>query len=88
MAISSNSTPRRNGTRAPEDLPLALRNQAQRYPGRGVNVRRLDHFNLAVDIRANREFFQSALGFRLTEQIVLESGEEAGMWLTFHPQEF
>jgi catechol 2,3-dioxygenase-like lactoylglutathione lyase family enzyme len=67
---------------APEDLRLALKNQAQRYPGCGVNVRRLDHFNLAVDIRANREFFQSALGFRLTEQIGLESGEEAGMWLT------
>ena len=45
--------------------------------------RRLDHFNcLAVDIKANREFFQSYLGFRLTEQIVLDTGEEAGMWLT------
>jgi catechol 2,3-dioxygenase len=48
-----------------------------------VNVRRIDHFNcLAADIRANREFFEQTLGFRLTEQIVLDSGIEAGMWLT------
>jgi catechol 2,3-dioxygenase len=68
---------------APDALRPALKNQAQRYPARGVNVRRLDHFNcLAVDIRANREFFENYLGLRLTEQIVLDSGEEAGMWLT------
>ena len=68
---------------APEALRPALKNQAQRYPARGCNVRRLDHFNcLAVDVRANREFFERALGFRLTERIVLDSGEEAGMWLT------
>ncbi len=68
---------------APPALRPALKNQAQRYPARGANVRRLDHFNcLAVDVRANREFFESCLGFRLTEQIVLDSGIEAGMWLT------
>jgi catechol 2,3-dioxygenase len=68
---------------APRALRPALKNQAQRYPARGVNVRRLDHFNcLAVDVKANREFFEEYLGFRLTEQIVLDSGEEAGMWLT------
>src|SRR4051812_41211508 len=68
---------------APQALRPALKNQAQRYPARGINVRRLDHFNcLAVDIKANREFFQSYLGFRLTEQIVLDTGEEADMWLT------
>ena len=68
---------------APQDMRPALKNQAQRFPARGVNVRRLDHFNcLAADIRANREFFQERLGFRLTEQIVLDDGREAGMWLT------
>jgi catechol 2,3-dioxygenase len=42
-------------------------------------VRRIDHFNgLAVDIKANREFFQNYLGFMLTEQIVLDDGTEAG----------
>jgi catechol 2,3-dioxygenase len=68
---------------APPELKPSLKNQAQRFPARGVNVRRLDHFNcLAADVKANREFFESTLGFRLTEQIVLDSGIEAGMWLT------
>ncbi len=68
---------------APPELKPALKNQAQRFPARGVNVRRLDHLNcLAVDIKANREFFENYLGFRLTEQIVLDTGIEAGMWMT------
>jgi catechol 2,3-dioxygenase len=67
----------------PAELKPALKNQAQRYPARGVSVRRLDHFNcLAADIRTNRQFFEQYLGFRLTEQIVLDDGTEAGMWLT------
>jgi catechol 2,3-dioxygenase len=68
---------------APPELKPALKNQAQRFPARGVNVRRLDHLNcLAVDIKANRIFFEEYLGFRLTEQIVLNSGVEAAMWMT------
>jgi catechol 2,3-dioxygenase len=67
----------------PEQAP-ALKNQAQRFPARGVNVRRLDHFNgLAADVTANRLFFEQYLGARLTEKIVLDDGTEAGMWLTF-----
>lgn len=67
----------------PEHLKPYLKNQAQKFPARGVNVRRLDHFNcLATDIRSNRQFFEKTLGFRLTEKIVLDTGEEAGMWLT------
>ena len=55
----------------------------QRFPARGVNVRRLDHLNcLAVDIKANRIFFEKYLGCRLTEQIVLNDGTEAAMWVT------
>jgi len=69
--------------RAPAELKPSLKNQAQRYPARGVNVRRLDHLNcLAVDIKANRIFFEDYLGFRLTEQIVLNDGREAAMWMT------
>ena len=30
----------------PPELTPSLKNQAQRFPARGVNVRRLDHFNL------------------------------------------
>jgi catechol 2,3-dioxygenase len=68
---------------APEQTP-SLKNQAQRFPARGVNVRRLDHFNgLAADVKANRLFFEKYLGARTTEQIVLDDGTEAGMWLTF-----
>src|SRR3978361_804390 len=64
---------------APADKKPALKNQAQKFPARGVNVRRIDHFNgLAADIKANREFFENYLGFRLTEQIMLDSGVEAG----------
>ena len=67
----------------PPDKKPALKNQAERYPARGCNVRRIDHFNgLATDIKANREFFENYLGFRLTEQIVLDDGTEAGMWMT------
>ena len=67
----------------PPDQRPALKNQAQRFPARGVNVRRLDHLNcLAVDIKANRIFFEDYLGCRLTEQIVLNDGTEAGMWMT------
>ena len=68
---------------APDDKKPALKNQAQRFPARGVNVRRLDHLNcLATDIKANRIFFEDYLGFRLTEQIVLNDGTEVGMWMT------
>ncbi len=68
---------------APPELKPALKNQAQRFPARGVNVRRLDHLNcLAVDIKANRIFFENYLGCRLTEQIVLNDGTEAAMWMT------
>jgi catechol 2,3-dioxygenase len=67
----------------PRELRPALKNQAQKFPARGINVRRIDHFNgLAVDIKANREFFQNYLGFMPTEQIVLDDGTEAGMWMT------
>ena len=68
---------------APSELKPALKNQAQRFPARGVNVRRIDHLNcLAVDIKANRIFFENYLGCRLTEQIVLNDGTEAAMWMT------
>lgn len=68
---------------APAERRPSLKNQAERYPARGVNVRRIDHFNcLAVDVRACREFFERNLGLRCTERIELDTGEEAGMWLT------
>jgi len=68
---------------APPELKPALKNQAQKFPGRGINVRRLDHLNLlASDVTAVRKFMEDLLGMRLTEQIVLDSGIEAGAWVT------
>jgi len=67
----------------PPNLKPALKNQAQRFPARGVNVRRLDHLNLlAADVRALRRFFEDVVGMRTTEMIVLDNGDEAGAWVT------
>jgi len=67
----------------PAPLRPALKNQAQRFPARGVNVRRLDHLNLlAADVRALRLFFEDVFGMRTTEMIVLDNGDEAGAWVT------
>jgi catechol 2,3-dioxygenase len=69
--------------RPPPELRPALKNQPQRYPARGVSVKRLDHVNLlAVSPAENRRFIQEHLGFRLSEQIVLDDGTESAVWLT------
>jgi catechol 2,3-dioxygenase len=68
---------------APEHLRPSLKNQPQRYLGHGAAVKRLDHVNvLAEDVRANRDFAQRTLGFRLYERIELDDGSEAGAWLS------
>ncbi len=68
---------------APEALRPALKNQAMKYPARGCNARRIDHLNLLVlDVAETRVFFEQGLGMRLTEQIVLDDGTEAGAWMT------
>ena len=65
------------------ELKPSLKNQAARYSDRGVGVRRLDHLNLlANDIKGTREFLENAIGLRTTEMIVLDTGAEAGIWLT------
>ena len=74
---------------APEGERPALKNQAQRNHGRGVAVRRLDHFNLlAQNVGAIREFLPKALGSRVTEQIMLDSGEVAGCWFTVNNKSY
>lgn len=68
---------------APESERPALKNIAQRYHGRGVAVRRIDHLNLlATNVEAIRDFMQKALGSRVTEQIMLDNGVLAGCWFT------
>jgi catechol 2,3-dioxygenase len=74
---------------APESERPALKNQAQRKHGRGVCVRRLDHLNLlAQDVGAIRAYLPEALGSRVTEQIVLDSGEVAGCWFTVNNKSY
>ena len=75
--------------RPPPELRPALKNQPQRFTGRGVCVRGLDHVNfLAVDPAENRVFGEGFLGLRLTEQIVLDDGTEAGVWLTSNQKSY
>jgi catechol 2,3-dioxygenase len=67
----------------PEELRPALKNQASRFPARGVNLRRIDHINLlAADVHLNSQFMQDCLGLRLTEQIIFDDGSEKAAWLT------
>jgi catechol 2,3-dioxygenase len=64
--------------------PPALKNQASAFPGRGANVRRIDHVNfLAVDAALACLPFEQALGAHPTEQIRLDSGAVSARWLTF-----
>ena len=66
---------------APEGQRPALKNQAAPFPGRGANVRRLDHVNyLAADIPAVTAFLPGVLGAELTEQIVLDDGVPSAVW--------
>jgi catechol 2,3-dioxygenase len=68
---------------ATPELATAFKSQPQRYVPRGIAPRRFDHINLlARDVGATRQFFQTLLGLRLTEQIVLDNGQEAGAWLS------
>jgi len=67
----------------PEHLRPSLKNQPQRYTGRGAAIKRLDHVNLlAEDVRAYRDFAADVLGYRLYERIELDDGSEAGAWLS------
>jgi len=69
---------------APAGLRSTLKNQPQKYTGRGVGVRRTDHLALlAADVPANRRFAQELLGFQLREQVVFDEGRsEIGSWMS------
>jgi catechol 2,3-dioxygenase len=67
----------------PAHLVPSLKNQPQRYVGRGAAVKRLDHVNLlAADVRPNRDFAVDQLGYRLYERIELDDGTESGAWMS------
>ena len=61
----------------------SLKNQASRFPGRGANVRRLDHVNyLAAEIPPVRSFLADLLCARESEHILLDDGSIAAVWFT------
>jgi catechol 2,3-dioxygenase len=61
----------------------ALKNQAARFPGRGANIRRLDHVNyLAADVASAEDFLATVVGARPSEQIVNDDGTKQGVWYT------
>ena len=73
----------RNSSRR-RSLHSTLKNLPQKYTGRGVGVRRVDHLALlAKDVEANRKFAQELLGFQLREQVRYDHGKtEIGSWMS------
>ena len=68
----------------PKDLP-ALKNMSSRFHAQGACPRRLDHLNLlAEDVTVFRDFMQTCLGSRVTEQIQLDNGRLGGCWFTIN----
>ncbi|MEV7646990.1 VOC family protein [Arthrobacter sp. NPDC089319] len=68
---------------ASDDKP-ALKNQASRFPGHGVNARRLDHINyLAANVEENAQFSAEVLGLKDSELIRLDNGRTAAHWFRF-----
>lgn len=66
---------------APEHLKPTLKNQPQKLTGVGAEVKALDHINyLSSNPAQDGNFLEEALGLRLSEQIVLNSGKKAAVW--------
>lgn len=65
-----------------DDMP-ALKNMSSRFHAQGACPRRLDHLNLlSRDVTAFRDFMQTCLGSRVTEQIRLDNDRLGGCWFT------
>ncbi|MCX6218429.1 VOC family protein [Spirosoma sp.] len=75
---------------SPQDQS-ALKNTASRFPGRGINVRRIDHLNLfASDVRAYRDFHLTTLGGIMSESIVddLENMNPRAVWFMVNSKSY
>lgn len=71
-----------------EETRSALKNTNSRFPGRGMNVRRIDHLNLlAKDIYAFKDFQLNVLGGRMTETIRFEE-ETKGVWISVNNKSY
>ena len=74
--------------KATEKDKSALKNTASKFPGRGMNVRRIDHLNLlAKDIVAVRDFQLNVLGGRLTETIIFDE-QPKGVWFSVNSKSY
>jgi catechol 2,3-dioxygenase len=71
-----------------EDRP-ALKNQASRYPGRGINTRRIDHINyLASDLDAAGAFWRDTMCSRESERVRLDDGRYGAWWFRFQQKSY
>jgi len=67
----------------------ALKNTASKFPGRGINVRRIDHLNLlSEDVAAFQNFQLNYLGGRLTETIIFDDNEVKGAWFSVNSKSY
>lgn len=72
-----------------EDDASALKNTASKFPGRGMNVRRLDHMNLlAPDVGAFQDYQLNTLGGRLTETIISDEERVLGAWFSVNSKSY
>jgi catechol 2,3-dioxygenase len=66
----------------------ALKNTNSKFPGRGMNVRRIDHLNLlAKDIVAFSDFQFGVLGGRMSETIIFDN-EPKGVWVSVNSKSY
>lgn len=71
-----------------QDRP-AIKNQASAFPGRGINVRRLDHINyLASDVTACGEFWSEVMMARESERVALDQGGYGARWFRFNQKSY
>ncbi|GAB6903317.1 VOC family protein [Kineosporia succinea] len=78
-----------NRYQADESDRPALKNQAAAYPGRGANVRRLDHVNyLTADVPASARFVGEVLGGRCTERILKDDGSPQAVWFNLQTKTY
>jgi catechol 2,3-dioxygenase len=77
-----------NKYKAEGENKSALKNTASKFPGRGMNVRRIDHLNLlAKDIVEFRNFQFGVLGGRMSETIIFD-GEPKGIWVSVNSKSY
>lgn len=66
---------------APPHLKPTLKNQHQKFVGRGAAVKSLDHINyLSSDPEKDGDFAEHVLGLKLTEQIQNDDGTRPAVW--------